>query len=172
MLLLPHLIIHYSIRSSASSRQFFADLKKLYRATTAKVSMARKEDSLQRKCFVFDKDEQTKLLIQMVYDLPSSSIRRKFNLLRSVDDSLAQTIRRLQSNIEQVTKKQTKKKKKQEKDAIVSENHQESSLLVQLLDEEKRPIDLNLSNKIAWKLAKQLIINQQIYQIEYNAPGR
>ncbi|CAF1531792.1 unnamed protein product, partial [Rotaria sordida] len=68
--------------------------------------------SNNRTCFIFDKDDSTKILIQMVYEIPSTKIRRQFNLLRSVDESLSQTIHRLKSNIERVIIKENKLNKR------------------------------------------------------------
>ncbi|CAF2911535.1 unnamed protein product [Rotaria sp. Silwood2] len=56
--------------------------------------------SNNRTCFVFDKDDSTKILIQIVYEIPSTNISRQFNLLRSIDESVSQTIHRLTTNIE------------------------------------------------------------------------
>ncbi|CAF0903071.1 unnamed protein product [Rotaria sordida] len=94
------LIRHYS----SSSREFYATLKKSYRSTKLNLFMA----SNNRTCFIFDKDDSTKILIQMVYEIPSTKIRRQFNLLRSVDESLSQTIHRLKSNIERAIIKENK----------------------------------------------------------------
>ncbi|CAF4141725.1 unnamed protein product, partial [Rotaria sordida] len=57
-------------------------------------------------------DDSTKILIQMVYEIPSTKIRRQFNLLRSVDESLSQTIHRLKFNIERAIIKENKLNKR------------------------------------------------------------
>jgi hypothetical protein len=129
--------------------------------------------SINRTCFVFDKDESTKILIQMVYEIPPTRIRRKFNLLRSIDESVSQTIRRLTANIEQATKKQTKTFKRRPKDQVnETPPNKPEPILVQLLDENNQPIDENQSNKQAWTACRKLIINEFTYQVEYNAPGK
>ncbi len=166
MLLLARLFNIHSIRHSSSTREFFANLKKLYRSTTADLFMA----SNHRTCFVFDKDESTKILIQMVYEIPSTKTRRKFNLLRSVDESLSQTIRRLTANIEQAAKKTNKRREK--KQINVTSHAEQSAIIIQLLDSNNQPIDENQTNKHAWLNCRKLLINEQSYDVEYNAPGR
>lgn len=126
-----------------------------YRSTTAKHRF-----TMSSTCFVFDRDEQTKISLQLTVEIPSLSARRQFNLLRSADDSLSQTIRRLIANIEQVTKKKTKKR------------DETSDFHVELVDAENQPIDSNLPNKDAWKLGKFLLINNEKYRVEYNPPGK
>jgi hypothetical protein len=166
MLLLARLFHIHSIRHSSSTRDFFANLKKLYRSTTSDLFMA----SNHRTCFVFDKDESTKILIQMVYEIPSTKTRRKFNLLRSVDESLSQTIRRLTANIEQAAKKTNKRREKKQ---INGASHAEQSvIIIQLLDSNNQPIDESQTNKYAWLNCRKLLINEQSYDVEYNAPGR
>ena len=163
MFLLARLFNIHPIRHS-SRTQFFADLKKFYRSTTSNLSMA----SSNQTCFVFDKDETTKILIQMVYEIPSkTTTRRKFNLLRSVDESVSLTIRRLTANIERATKKENKtnKRKKQQIDTP------SQTVIIQLLDSNNQPIDESQTNKQAWLNCRTLLINEQSYNIEYNAPG-
>ena len=121
-----------------------------------------------RTCFVFDQDQSTKIQIQMIYEIPSTGTRRKFNLLRSVDESLNQTIRRLIANIDRVTKKEMKTSKRRSKELVSTK---QETPLVQLLDQNDQPIDDNLLNKQAWPASRKLLIDEQIYQIEYNAPG-
>ena len=166
MLLLTRLFNIHSIRYSSRTRAFFADLKKLYRSTTSDLFMA----SNQRTCFVFDKGDSKKILIHMIYEIPSTTIRRKFNLLRSVDEALSQTIRRLTANIEQAAKKETKSKSKQRQKEQTPPSEQEP-VLIQLLDSNNQPIDENQQNKQAWLDCRTLIINKQSYNVEYNAPG-
>jgi len=125
-------------------------------------------------CFVFDKDESTKFLIQMIYEMPTTRTRRKFNLLRSVDESVSQTIKRLTANVERVAKKENKsvkRRKKQEDYDDTSLVNQQEQISVQLLDEQNQPIDENTTNQKAWTTCKKLVINGQTYQVEYNAPG-
>lgn len=165
MLLLTRLFHLYSIRHSSHSREFFANLKKFYRSTTSNILMA----TNQRTCFVFDQDQSTKIQIQMIYEIPATRTPRKFNLLRSVDESVSQTIRRLIANIDRVAKKETKSVKRRTKENLPS---QQESTIIQLLDENNQPIDENLPNKQAWLNCRKLFINEQIYQIEYNAPGK
>jgi hypothetical protein len=168
MLLLARLFNIHSIRHSSSTRDFFANLKKLYRSTTSNLFMA----SNNRTCFVFDKDESTKILIQMIYEIPSTRIRRKFNLLRSIDESVSQTIHRLIVNIERAAKKENKSSKRRQKQQIDEiSSTKEQSIIVQLLDNNNQPIDENQTNKQAWSNSRKLLINEQIYNIEYNAPG-
>jgi hypothetical protein len=168
MLLLAGLFNIHLIRHSSSTREFFATLKKVYRSTTSHLFMA----SNNRTCFIFDKDESTKILIQMVYEIPSTTIRRKFNLLRSVDEPVSQTIRRLTANIDRAEKKETKahKRLKKQKMDTPSQTEQES-IRIQLLDTNNQLIDENQSNKQAWLNCRTLLINKQSYNIEYNAPG-
>lgn len=165
MLLFARIFTLYSIRHSSRSREFYAQLKKLYRSTMLDLFMA----SNQRTCFVFDKDDQTKVLIQMTYDIPSTAVRRKFNLLRSVDESVSQTIRRLTANIEQAAKKRNKRRDKQNNktDSPV----QPEPIVIQLFDENNQLIDETQLNKQAWLSCRRLVINEQPYQVEYNAPG-
>jgi hypothetical protein len=169
MFLLARIFNIHPIRHSSSSREFFGNLKKFYRSTTLNLFMA----SNNRTCFVFDKDESTKILIQMIYEIPSTQIRRKFNLLRSVDESVSQTIRRLTANIERAAKKKenksSKRRQKQQLDDISSTKQE--PIIVQLLDNNNQPIDENQTNKQAWLNCRKLLINEQIYNIEYNAPG-
>jgi hypothetical protein len=169
MFLLTRLFHIYPIRHSSKTRAFFINLKKLYRSTTLDLFMA----SNHRTCFVFDKDESTKILIQMIYEIPSTRTRRKFNLLRSVDESLSQTIRRLIVNIQQAEKKVNKASKRRQKQQIeeISPTKQQS-ILVQLLDNNNQLIDENQTNKEAWTNCRKLLINEQSYNIEYNAPGK
>ncbi|CAF4090711.1 unnamed protein product [Rotaria sordida] len=158
------LIRHYS----SSSREFYATLKKSYRSTKLNLFMA----SNNRTCFIFDKDDSTKILIQMVYEIPSTKIRRQFNLLRSVDESLSQTIHRLKSNIERAIIKENKlnkRIKKQERN--LTSDHENQSTIVELLDNNNKPIDENQLNKQAWINCRKLLINQQSYNVEYNAPA-
>ena len=165
MLFLTRLFNLYSIRHSSHSREFFANLKKFYRSTTSNLSMANNH----RTCFIFDQDQSTKIQIQMIYEIPSIRTPRKFNLLRSVDESVSQTIRRLIANIERVAKKETKSFKRRSKENVPT---QSESTIIQLFDENNQPIDENLSNKQAWSNCRKLVINEQVYQIEYNAPGK
>ena len=106
MLVLTRLFQIRSIRHSSRSREFFVSFKKIYRSTPLNLFMA----SNHRTCFVFDKDDSTKILIQLVYEMPSTTIRRQFNLLRSADELVAQTIYRLNANIQRVIKKEMKSK--------------------------------------------------------------
>lgn len=170
MLLLARLFNIHSIRRSSSSREFFANLKKFYRSTASTTLFMATND---RTCFVFDQDQATKILIQMVYEIPSTKTRRKFNLLRSVDDSVSQTIRRLTANIERVVKKENKvsKRRLKQQNEETSPAKQETAI-IQLLDQNDQPIDENQTNKQAWAICRKLIINEQVYNIEYNAPGR
>lgn len=155
---------HHSIRHSSSTREFFANLKKFYRSTPFMAAN-------HRTCFVFDQDQSTKIQIQMIYEIPSTRTHRKFNLLRSADEPLNQTIRRLINNIDRVTKKETKtSSKRRSKDEPIPTKQQTS--LVQLLDQNDQSIDENLLNKQAWSTSRKLIINELVYQIEYNAPGK
>jgi hypothetical protein len=161
-----------SIRCFSSSREFFVNLKKFYRSTCSPVFMASKSMSSRQTCFVFDKDESTKILIQMIYEIPSTNVRRKFNMLRSADDSLAQTIRRLTANIERVAKKENKSVKRRSKQSTdLPAEQKPSAIVIQLLDEEQQPIDDTLTNQHAWTHARQLLINDQTYNVVYNAPG-
>ena len=173
MFLLARLSRSSPIRSSSRTRQYFLDLKKLYRSTTSTPFMASDLRSPSpRTCFVFDKDQSTKLLIQMVYDIPSTKSRRKFNMLRSVDDSLAQTIRRLTANIEQATKKENRSLKRRAKAKTnLPLEAEQPALLIQLLDEQQQPVDEKQTNQQAWLHGRQLLINEQMYNIVYNAPG-
>ena len=170
MFLLARLFNIHPIRHSSRTRQFFADLKKFYRSTTSNLLMA----SNNRTCFIFDKEESTKILIQMVYEIPSkTTIRRKFNLLRSVDESVSQTIRRLTANIERATKKENKTNKRSKKQQIDTPSQTEQeSIIIQLLDSNNQPINENETNKKAWLNCRTLLINNQSYNIEYNAPGK
>lgn len=154
-----------SIRHSSSSREFFGNLKKLYRSTTLNLFMAITNN---RTCFIFDKDESTKILIQMIYEIPSTKICRKFNLLRSIDEPVSQTIRRLIANIERAAKKENKIVKRHQKQATEEIS---STITVQLLDKNNQLINENETNKQAWLNCQTLIINDQSYNIEYNAPG-
>ncbi|CAF3786654.1 unnamed protein product [Adineta steineri] len=170
MLLLARLFNIYSIRHSSKTREYFANLKKFYRSTTLDLFMA----SANRTCFVFDKEESTKILIQMTYDIPSTTIRRKFNLLRSVDESVLQTIRRLTANIERSSKKVNfKANKRREKQQNNSSNTstEQDSIIIQLLDSNNEIIDENQTNKQAWLNCRKLLINEQTYDVEYNAPA-
>jgi negative regulator of replication initiation len=126
--------------------------------------------SINRTCFIFDKDESTKILIQMIYEIPSTQTRRKFNLLRSIDESVSQTIRRLIANIERADKKETKSFKRRSKQQV--EEIPQETILVQLLDENNQLIDENQTNKQAWTICRELLINKQVYHVEYNAPGK
>jgi hypothetical protein len=172
MLLLARLFNIHPIRHFSRTREFFANLKKFYRSTTSDLFMA-SNNSPNRTCFVFDKDESTKILIQMIYDIPSTTIRRKFNLLRSVDESLSQTIRRLTANIEQAAKKENKLNKRRQKEQInINSQTDHGSIVIQLLDSSNQPIDENQTNKQAWLSCRKLLINDQSYNVEYNAPGR
>jgi len=169
MFLLARLFHIHSIRHSSHSREFFANLKQLYRSTTSNLFMA----SANRTCFVFDKDESKKILIQMIYEIPSTRTRRKFNLLRSIDEPVSQTIRRLTANIESVAKKlnkSSKRRSKQQTEEILSTKQE--TTIVQLLDDNNQLIDDNQTNKQAWSNCRKLLINEQVYNIEYNAPGK
>ncbi|CAF3760482.1 unnamed protein product [Rotaria magnacalcarata] len=140
MLLLIRLLNIHPICHSSRNREFFANLKKYYRSTTFNLFMA----SNNRTCFIFDKDESTKILIQMVYEIPSTQIRRQFNLLRSTDESIPQTIRRLTVNIEHALMKETKaNKRRQKQHTDVKSDDEKQTILVQLFDE-------NQTNKQAW----------------------
>lgn len=162
-----------SIRCSSSTRQYFLALKQFYRSTSSPVFMASDSVSSRRTCFVFDKDDSTKILIQMIYEIPSTNVRRKFNMLRSVDDSLSQTIRRLTANIERAAKKESKTAKRRSKQQtdLPLEQKQQSSIVIKVLDEQQQPIDETQTNQHAWTHGRHLLINEQTYNIVYNAPG-
>ncbi|CAF1219323.1 unnamed protein product [Adineta ricciae] len=113
--------------------------------------------------------DQTKVLIQMTYDIPSTAVRRKFNLLRSVDESVSQTIRRLAANIEQAAKKKNKRRDKQNNK--IDSPVQPEPIVIQLFDENNQVIDETQLNKQAWLSCRRLVINEQSYQVEYNAPA-
>ncbi|CAF4670555.1 unnamed protein product, partial [Rotaria magnacalcarata] len=168
MLLLIRLLNIHPIRHSSRKREFFANLKKYYRSTTFNLFMT----SNNRTCFIFDKDESTKILIQMVYEIPSTQIRRQFNLLRSTDESISQTIHRLTANIEHALMKETKANKRRQKQKTdVKSDNEKQTILVQLFDSNDQPIDENQTNKQVWLNCKKLLINEQFYNVEYNAPG-
>lgn len=168
MFLLNRIFNINSIRRSSRTRKFFADLKEFYRSTTWNPFMA----TANPTCFIFDKDESTKILIQMIYEFSSTQKRRKFNLLRSVDEPVIQTIRRLRANIENATKKENKIPKRRQKQAN-EENAitTQPLIIVQLFDKNNELINENETNKQAWLNCEKLLINEQIYNIEYNAPG-
>ncbi|CAF1276140.1 unnamed protein product [Rotaria magnacalcarata] len=168
MFLLIRLLNTHSIRHSSRNRKFFANLKKYYRSTTFNLFMA----SNNQTCFIFDKDESTKILIQMAYEIPSTRIRRQFNLLRSTDESVSQTIRRLTANIEHTLMKENKaNKRRQKQHTDVKSDNEKQTILVQLFDSNDQLIDENQSNKQAWINCKKLLINEQSYNVEYNAPA-
>ncbi|CAF2746487.1 unnamed protein product [Rotaria sp. Silwood2] len=168
MLLFVRLFNVNSIRNSSRSREFFSILKKSYRTTKLNLFMA----SNNRTCFVFDKDESTKILIQMVYEIPSTRKRRQFSLLRSVDESLSQTINRLKANIERALIKENKSNKRLKKqETNIGKNNEKESIIVKLTDKNNKLIDENETNKQAWINCQTLLINQQSYHVEYNAPG-
>ncbi|UJR13564.1 hypothetical protein I4U23_000577 [Adineta vaga] len=125
--------------------------------------------SNNRTCFIFDKDDSTKILIQMTYEIPSSTVRRKFNLLRSVDESVSQTIRRLTANIEQAAKKKNRKRDK--KQTTNNSPAELEPIVVQLFDSNNQLIDENRPNKQAWLDCRRLVINEQSFNVEYNAPA-
>lgn len=120
-------------------------------------------------CFIFDKDEGKRILIQFVYQIPGSETRKKFNMFRSSDERLSQTIHRLVTNIEQMKNKKNKSKKT--KNQPVTDGDQQK-ILVQLFDAQNNLVDENLPNNEAWKISQKLKINEDFYQIEVNAPGR
>ncbi|CAF4647342.1 unnamed protein product [Rotaria sp. Silwood2] len=133
MLLFVRLFNVNSIRNSSRSREFFSILKKSYRTTKLNLFMA----SNNRTCFVFDKDESTKILIQMVYEIPSTRKRRQFSLLRSVDESLSQTINRLKANIERALIKENKSNKRLKKqETNIDNNNEKESIIVKLTDDD------------------------------------
>ncbi|CAM4960319.1 unnamed protein product [Rotaria socialis] len=168
MFLLIRLLNTHSIRHSSRNRKFFANLKKYYRSTTFNLFMA----SNNQTCFIFDKDESTKILIQMAYEIPSTRIRRQFNLLRSTDESVSQTIRRLTANIEHTLMKENKaNKRRQKQHTDVKSDNEKQTILVQLFDSNDQLIDENQTNKQAWINCKKLLINEQSYNVEYNAPA-
>ncbi|CAF4872485.1 unnamed protein product [Rotaria sp. Silwood1] len=169
MLLFVRLFNINSIRNSSSrNREFYSILKKSYRTTKLNLFMA----SNNRTCFIFDKDESTKILIQMIYEIPSTTKRRQFSLLRTVDESLLQTINRLKANIERAIIKENKLNKRLKKQNIdISNNHEKDLIIVKLIDRNNQQIDENQNNKQAWINCQTLLINQQSYHVEYNAPA-
>ena len=169
MLLLARLLHTHQIRRFSGSRDFFANLKKYYRSTTSDLYMA-SDRSPSQTCFVFDKDEGTKILIQMTYEIPFTTIRRKFNLLRSADESVSQTVRRLTANIDRAAKKESKLIKRRQIDGA-SQSPSEP-IVIQLFDDADQPIDESRNNKQAWLNCRKLRINDQPYDVEYNAPGK
>lgn len=168
MILVTRLFNIHTIRHSSSTREFFVNLKKYYRSTTLNLFMA----SNNQTCFIFDKDDSTKILIQMVYEIPLTRIRRQFNLLRSMDESVSQTIRRLTANIERAVIKENKSnKRRQQNQTNEVLNDIKQLVVVKLLDSDNKIIDENQLNKEAWIHCRKLLINEQSYNIEYNAPG-
>ena len=138
MLLLARLLHTHPIRRFSSSRDFFANLKKYYRSTTSDLYMA-SDRSPSQTCFVFDKDEGTKILIQMTYSIPLTSVRRKFNLLRSADETVSQTVRRLTANIDRAAKKESKSIKRRQTDG--ASQPPSEAIVIQLFDDANQPID-------------------------------
>ena len=169
MLLLARLLHTHPIRRFSSSRDFFANLKKYYRSTTSDLYMA-SDRSPSQTCFVFHKDEGTKILIQMTYSIPLTSVRRKFNLLRSADETVSQTVRRLTANIDRAAKKESKLSKRRQTDG--ASQSPAAAIVIQLFDAADLPIDESRNNKQAWLNCWKLCINDQPYHVEYNAPGR
>ena len=167
ILLLSRLLYKNPIRYSSGSSGFFANLKKLYRSTTFRTPMASK-DTNRQNCFVFDKDEGTKIFIQMVYELSPGSTRRKFNMFRAADEPLSQTLRRLANNIQNARDKATKTKNNKKKSV---EKQELEPIILQLYDGDHKLIDEALTNKQAWSICRVMLINNQEYHIEYNAPG-
>ncbi|CAF4840786.1 unnamed protein product, partial [Rotaria sp. Silwood2] len=126
--------------------------------------------SNNRTCFVFDKDDSTKILIQIVYEIPSTNISRQFNLLRSIDESVSQTIHRLTTNIERAIIKESKLNKRHRKEQTeVTSNAVKQVSVVELFDNNNQTIDENETNKQAWLNCRRLSINGQSYNVEYNA---
>ncbi|CAF2105974.1 unnamed protein product [Rotaria magnacalcarata] len=128
--------------------------------------------SNNRTCFVFDKENSTKILIQIVYEIPSTNISRQFNLLRSMDEPVSKTIHRLIANIENAMIKENKSKKRHQKELMgVTSNTEKQLIVVELFDiNNDQPIDGNQTNQQAWRNCQRLSINEQFYNVEYNAP--
>ncbi|CAF1196590.1 unnamed protein product [Rotaria sp. Silwood1] len=168
MLLLVRLCDIHPIHHSSRTREYFANLTKFYLFTKSNSSMA----SNNRTCFVFDKDDSTKILIQIVYEIPSTNISRQFNLLRSVDESVSQTIHRLTANIERAMIKENKLNKcRRQEPTEVTSNTEKKIIAVELFDNNNQLIDENQTNKQAWINCRRLSINGQSYNVEYNAPA-
>ncbi|CAF1327940.1 unnamed protein product [Rotaria magnacalcarata] len=168
MFVLIRLLNIHPIRHSSRTREFFTNLKKYYRSTTFNLLMA----SNSRTCFIFDKNESTKILIQTVYEIPSTQIRCQFNLLRPTDESVSQTMHRLTANIERALIKENKSNKcRQKQTTDARSDNEKQTILVQLLDSTNQPIGENQTNKQAWINCKKLLINVQSYNVKYNAPA-
>ncbi|CAF1516707.1 unnamed protein product [Rotaria sordida] len=121
---------------------------------------------------VFDKDNSTKILIQIVYEISSTNICRQFNLLRSMDESVSQTIYRLTANIERVRIKEIKLNKCHRKEQTeITSNIEKQIIVVELFDNNGQTIDKNQTNKQARLNCRRLSVNGQSYNVEHNAPA-
>ncbi|CAF1294848.1 unnamed protein product [Rotaria sordida] len=121
---------------------------------------------------VFDKDNSTKILIQIVYEISSTNICRQFNLLRSMDESVSQTIYRLTANIERVRIKEIKLNKCHRKEQTeITSNIEKQIIVVELFDSNGQTIDKNQTNKQARLNCRRLSVNGQSYNVEHNAPA-
>ena len=125
--------------------------------------------SNHRTCFVYDKEQSTKILIQLIYEIPYTTIHRQFNLLRSADEILSQTIHRLITNIERITMKENRSSRQQSNNVVL--HSEKRNISVQLFDINNQLINDNQANREAWSNCRKLVIDNQYYNVEYNAPS-
>ncbi|CAF4512860.1 unnamed protein product, partial [Rotaria sp. Silwood2] len=103
----------------------------------------------------------------VVCEIHSTNISRQFNLLRSMDESVSQTIHCLTTNIERAMIKENKlNKRRQKKPAKVTSDIEKQIIVVELFDDNNnQPIDENEINKNAWFNCRRLSINGQSYTV-------
>ncbi|CAF1372384.1 unnamed protein product [Didymodactylos carnosus] len=171
MLIPPRTAIFLLIKRSSST--YYKKFIKVYRYSVVNpyknLFNMETNKTTSNYCYVFNKDDD-KILIQINYEFfnEKKNVVRQFTLLRDMNESVSHTIKRLTNNIDKATSKRSKSKKKSKETA---EEETSSTVNIRLLDKNESLIDGNLLNKDVWTKCKKLLINDQCYLIEINAPA-